>query len=282
MATFATRLIVTLRRFSSAASSSARAAWLDRRRQRRPGPQIVLHVVRRVDALLHEELTVAVIERQRREDAVFLIAHLGEPGLIAAREQAAGFGPEALQHYAEHFGGFGRVVAPLPESYRRLQDGDRIELGEETWEVVVGRVHSPDHACLYNESRNVLIAGDQILPTISSNVSVWPTEPAANPLLDWFESITALEDRLPPDVLVLPAHEAPFYNLHVRLSQLIEAHKRDLGKLFDYLDEPRRAVDCFPALFRREIDAATLGMATGETVAHLNCLLWRRRIRRRL
>ncbi len=60
---------------------------------------------------------------------------------------------------------------------------------------------------------------------------------------------------------------------------MIEAHERDLDKLFDFLAEPRRAVDCFPVLFKREITGGVLGMATGETLAHLNGLLGRRRIR---
>ena len=64
----------------------------------------------------------------------------------------------------------------------------------------------------------------------------------------------------------------------MRLGQIIEAHKQDLSKLFAFLDTPKRAVDCFPALFRREIDASTISLATGETLAHLNCLLGRRRI----
>jgi len=79
---------------------------------------------------------------------------------------------------------------------------------------------------------------------------------------------------------VLPSHEAPFYGLHVRLSQLLEGHNRDLDKLYDFLAQPRRAVDCFPALFKRKIDGQSLGLATGETLAHLNCLLYRRRARR--
>ncbi|HCE23515.1 MAG TPA: MBL fold metallo-hydrolase, partial [Hyphomonas sp.] len=51
-----------------------------------------------------------------------------------------------------------------------------------------GSGHSPEHACLYSRDLNILISGDQILPRISSNISVHPTEPAANPLLDWLES----------------------------------------------------------------------------------------------
>ena len=82
------------------------------------------------------------------------------------------------------------------------------------------------------------------------------------------------------DLMVLPAHEAPFFGLHVRISQILESHKRDLMSLFEYLEEPRRAVDCFPALFSRDIDQGSKGLATGETLANLNCLLGRRRITR--
>jgi DNA-binding transcriptional ArsR family regulator len=45
-----------------------------------------------------------------------------------------------------------------------------------------------------------------------------------------------------------------------------------MARILSRLDEPRRAVDLFPALFARAIDRDSLGMATGETLAHLNCL----------
>ena len=39
-------------------------------------------------------------------------------------------------------------------------------------------------------------------------------------------------------------------------------------------------MECFPALFSRNIEMDSLGLATGETLAHLSCLLGRRRISR--
>jgi hypothetical protein len=74
---------------------------------------------------------------------------------------------------------------------------------------------------------------------------------------------------------VLPAHNDPFFGLHARLDHLIEGHERGLARLHKLLTEPRRVVDCFPALFRRVIDSQLLGLATGETIAHLNCLIAR-------
>jgi len=187
--------------------------------------------------------------------------------------RAAGFPDNALHRYQEMFGMFGKMVAPLPESYRRMQDGDEILIDGSTWTVIIGRGHSPEHACLFNADRNVLISGDQVLPRISSNVSVYPTEPHANPLRDWLESLAAMKDRVPEDVMVLPAHGRPFRGARQRLDALIDEHMTGLAKLLDLCAEPRRAVDVFPALFKAKIADSNLIMATGESTAHLNYLL---------
>lgn len=186
---------------------------------------------------------------------------------------SAGFPDDALARYQEMFGMFGKFVAPLPESYHRLTDRMLVAIDGSDWEIVMGHGHSPEHACLFNAERNVVISGDQLLPTISSNVSVYPTEPHANPLKDWIESLAELKQRLPADVLVLPAHGSPFRGAHQRLDALTEEHMTGLSKLFDLCAEPRRAVDVFPALFRAKISDNNLIMATGESIAHLNYLL---------
>jgi glyoxylase-like metal-dependent hydrolase (beta-lactamase superfamily II) len=128
----------------------------------------------------------------------------------------------------------------------------------------------------------VLISGDQVLPRISSNVSVFPTEPQADPLSDWLASCAKLRDGLPADLLVLPAHNEPFYGLHERMSELIEGHERALARVLKRVQQsPRRAVDLFTALFGRAIGPDLIGMATGESIAHLNCLAARGLVARR-
>ena len=178
-----------------------------------------------------------------------------------------------MAYYHKMFGMFGRYVTGLPESYVRLQDGDTIMVGEHRWEVIVGRGHSPEHACLYCRDANVLISGDQLLPTISSNVSVYPTEPGADPLAEWLDSLSVLKNRIAADVLVLPAHGKPFRGAHERLNTLITEHGNCLGKLEEMCTEPQRAVDVFPALFKSEINKHNMIMATGESIAHLNYLI---------
>jgi glyoxylase-like metal-dependent hydrolase (beta-lactamase superfamily II) len=189
--------------------------------------------------------------------------------------RAAGWDEATIEGYRTRFGFFGKGLHPLPDSFRRLSDGDEIRIGDHMWRVVVGSGHSPEHACLHCPDLQLFISGDQVLPRISSNVSVFPSEPDANPLADWLGSLARLKSRAPDDVLVLPAHNDPFFGLHARLDQLIEGHERGLARLHGAIAEPRRAVDVFPFLFRRVIDSKLMGLATGETLAHLNCLIAR-------
>lgn len=220
-----------------------------------------------------------------REEFLMCRAMAGDTGRPAPNValkfyRQAGYNEEQLERYRKKFGNFGRAISPLPDSFRRIVDRETITIGGRYWQVIVGAGHSPEHTALYCPALKLLISGDQVLPRITPNVSVFPTEPDGDPLKEWLRSSAKLRETLPDDLLVLPAHEGPFYGLHVRLTQIIETHKRDLSSLFDYLKEPKRAVDCFPALFRRKIDDGSLGLATGETLAHLNCLLGRHRITR--
>ena len=172
---------------------------------------------------------------------------------------------------AKGWGRFASVVSPVPVSFVRMRDGDRIETGGRIWNVVVGSGHCPEHACLVEEAKGVMIAGDQVLPRITSNVSLSLSEPLADPLGDWLASIAKLR-TLPADLLVLPSHGEPFTGLHARLDSLRDGHLGRLDALRDHLSEPRRAVDCFPILFGRAIDDSILGLATGEAMAHLRRL----------
>lgn len=194
----------------------------------------------------------------------------------------AGLTADQIEHYKSKFGGFGKSISPLPQSYIRLQDKDTLSIGAFDWHIVMGAGHSPEHACLYQKKRNIFISGDQILPKISSNVSVWPTEPEADPLSEWISSCEKLENHLDEKSLVCPAHGIPFRNPRKRLRHLVNKHERALERLLKYYETPRLAVDAYSALFRRQITDANRSLAVGESLAHLNCLLHRGLISRRL
>ena len=144
--------------------------------------------------------------------------------------------------------------------------------------VIVGTGHSPAHARMYCPALKVLISGDHVLPRISSNVSVYPTEPDADPMRGWLDSLAKIRREVPDDVLVLPAHNECFRGLHARIDALASGQERSLERLRRSLQERKRAVDVFGALFARtigEADVPLLGMATGESLACLNYQMYR-------
>jgi glyoxylase-like metal-dependent hydrolase (beta-lactamase superfamily II) len=164
-----------------------------------------------------------------------------------------------------------RVVVP-PATYQRLEAGMQLTVGEQRFEVLIGRGHAPEMICLFEPERRLLIAADQVLPTISPNVSVWPIEPLADPLSDFLATLEAFR-VLPGDTLVLPSHGRPFVGLHARIDALIRHHAERLAQVESACAAPRTAHDLIPLLFERALDAHQLQFALGETVAHLNHLL---------
>lgn len=173
---------------------------------------------------------------------------------------------------ARGWSGFRSIITPLPDSVVILADGQLIRIGAHDWRVVTGRGHTPDHSCLLSADAGVLIAGDQVLPRITSNVSLGFTDPEGDPLGDWLASIDQFL-TLDADLLVLPAHGEPFTGLHLRLAALRDGHRARLDELTAHLAEaPRRAVDCFTILFRRQLNGVDLFLGSGEALAHLRRL----------
>jgi glyoxylase-like metal-dependent hydrolase (beta-lactamase superfamily II) len=165
-----------------------------------------------------------------------------------------------------------RVQASMCEF---IADGDRIKIDGRDWQVVSGNGHSPEHSCLFNVELNALISGDQSIPRISSNVSVYPSNRHEDPLGDWLSSCEKLRDMIPNDTLILPSHQEPFRNNKARMQQLIDDHQIDLNRLRLAVDSPISPVEARAIMFNRELSMIDILLATGETLAHLNYLLHR-------
>lgn len=165
---------------------------------------------------------------------------------------------------------FADICYPLPVGYTRVQEGEVIRAGGRDWDVRLGGGHAPDHLTLWSRDDALVIAGDQILPSISPNIGVYPTEPEADPLADWLAACARLASFARDDHLVLGGHKLPFTGLPMRMRQLSENHHGALSRLREHLKTPRTAAECFPQLFKRKIDRGTYGLALVESVAHLN------------
>ncbi|MHA6324884.1 MBL fold metallo-hydrolase [Roseivivax sp. CAU 1753] len=179
--------------------------------------------------------------------------------------------------YAERAAGrpfnFADMVHPLPLGYRRIRQGDSFRAGGRDWDVHIGNGHAPEHATLWSRDDDLVLAGDQILASISSNIGVYATEPEADPVADWIEACERLRTLARPEHLVLGGHKLPFTGLSTRLRQLIDNHHGALRRLHAHMDTPKSATECFAPLFMRRIGDSEYGLAMVEAMAH--CLhLW--------
>ena len=195
----------------------------------------------------------------------------------------AGMTPEMLTKRAhERPFNFADVVAPMPLGFTRVEESETLTLGGRRWRVRLGQGHAPDHITLWSEVDELVIGGDQLLPGISPNIGVYPTEPEADPLTEWLEATARFVPHAREDQLVLPGHKLPFTGLPFRLQQMAENHHQALERLLGHLHEPQTAAGCFPALYKRPIGEGEYGLALVEAVAHLNCLFRRGQVCRSL
>ena len=166
--------------------------------------------------------------------------------------------------------GYRKVSSEAPHDFHRLAEGDLVEIGGNEWRIMVSTGHAPEHVSLYCEALGVVIAGDQILPRISPNVTLAGSQPEANPLLDFLTSIERFRS-LPEDTLVLPSHVVPYRGLHTRIDQLARHHRERLDEILTALVRPMTAAEIVPVLFGsgRTFDLYQKGFAMGEALAHL-------------
>ena len=209
--------------------------------------------------LMARMLTLDVQDKPVPETLAFWRSAGMDPDLLAERAQERPFN-------------FGDIVAPMPLGYTRIRQGDVITMGGRTWDIHIGNGHAPEHATFWSRDDNLVLSGDQILPSISSNIGVYATEPMADPIGDWLEACERLAVLAREDHLVLGGHKVPFTGLPTRMRQLIDNHHGALERLEKFIDTPKAAGDCFAPLFKRKIGPGEYGLALVEAIAHLSHL----------
>jgi glyoxylase-like metal-dependent hydrolase (beta-lactamase superfamily II) len=165
----------------------------------------------------------------------------------------------------------GKWFGGLPPLAHAPSGGERLTAAGRDWEIIETSGHCRGHLCLYDSRNAVLITGDQVLPTISPNVSVLANRPDANPLGEFLGSLARLE-QCARNTLVLPSHGRPFRGLQRRIEVLRSHHMEQLDSLRAACRESRSAYDLLPVMYGRPLRGYHRFLALGETVAHLNYL----------
>jgi glyoxylase-like metal-dependent hydrolase (beta-lactamase superfamily II) len=120
-------------------------------------------------------------------------------------------------------------VAPMARADKLIEHGDVIDVPGQRLRAVWTPGHTPGHLCFHDETRDLLLTGDHILPRITPNVSSY--DMSSNPLDDYLASLAKLRGIQPREVL--PAHEYRFTDLDSRLEDLTEHHKERLAETLD-------------------------------------------------
>ena len=183
-------------------------------------------------------------------------------GLVADGELGAAM---MLTRYAQ-------VVSPVPDDVAILSDGDVITIGGKAWRAMLVRGHTDGQLVFHCPELNLLIAGDQVLPIISSNIGIYPERVDQDPVGSFVASFKPLI-ALDPEPLVLPSHGSVFSGLRARLATLTAHHLVTLDRCCDLLDVPATALEIANRLFRGPLDALNTILAVGETLANLEHLL---------
>lgn len=176
---------------------------------------------------------------------------------------------------------YAKGVPALPARLRRIVDGECLNIGARSWQVIVGHGHSPEHASLYCAEIGVLISGDMLLPRISTNISIHAVNPDDDALGAYLASLQRLSG-LPDDTLVLPSHGRPFRGIRARVAQLEAHHEARCEELIAACVTPRSVAELLPTLFARPLDTHQVMFAMGEGIAHVNYLVARGELQGRI
>jgi glyoxylase-like metal-dependent hydrolase (beta-lactamase superfamily II) len=167
-----------------------------------------------------------------------------------------------------------KVTTPVPAAYEGLRDGESLSIGSRKFEIITGGGHAFEQVMLYCQDENIFLAADQVLPTISPNITVWPVEPRADSLGLFLQSLDALAKNISSGALILAGHNLPFRGLQARVNALKEHHRQRCAEIAAACaGDPKTVADLMPLVFHRALDGHQMSFAFGELVAHLNYLV---------
>lgn len=109
-----------------------------------------------------------------------------------------------------------------------FNDGQEIQLGDVSYQVIWTPGHAPDHFCFYQPDTQVMLAGDHLLKEISPVIGLWDGI-ETNPLEGYYGSLERIYNY--PAEVALPGHGAPIYNLAERASETKNKHDARLHQV---------------------------------------------------
>ncbi|WP_225446388.1 MBL fold metallo-hydrolase [Paenibacillus rhizovicinus] len=180
-----------------------------------------------------------------------------------------------------HLDSFIAKVSPQPQ-VQFIEAGQTVRMAETDWQLIDAPGHAGGQLCFYAPDKRWMICGDQVLPTITPNISAVPGEDDRQ--LKRF--LLSLRELACYEVeLAFPGHREPFERFGERAAELAAHHERRLESIVLMLREsPGSAYSVCMRLFGERIagDAHHMRFAMSETLAHIYDLEHKGLLARRL
>jgi glyoxylase-like metal-dependent hydrolase (beta-lactamase superfamily II) len=170
------------------------------------------------------------------------------------------------------------MTHPLPERTAVIGAGESLRIGRRQFALLHTPGHSEGHLALYCQEERLLLCGDVVLHKITPNIGLWPGG-LANPLHDFLETLGGLETL--EVELALPGHGPVIREFGRRVSELRQHHAERLDTIERAVGSGATPFEVCERIFPPEgLTTHQMRFAMAETLAHLEYLASRRRLRR--
>lgn len=163
-----------------------------------------------------------------------------------------------------------RLVSPARID-RNLEDEDEISMGSSRYLVIWTPGHSPDHICLYNPEKKVLLSGDHLLQEITPHIGIDALK-GINPLKDYLESLQRV--RKDDIAVAFPGHGPLIKDPQGRIDEILHHHDERMRLMSEAVTgNPKTAYEVSLEIWGAELPIFEKPLALAETVQHLELLV---------
>ena len=163
-----------------------------------------------------------------------------------------------------------------PLEFSPLCEGDKVDIGSYSFEIVDIPGHTPGHIGLYERNHKLFFCGDHILDEITPNITFWGFE--QDILETYFKSLNKVY-KYEIDY-VFTAHRKIIRDHQKRITELLHHHQKRLKEILDILREGRKSPLEMAASMHWDLShkkwadfpSSQKWFASGEALSHLEHL----------
>jgi glyoxylase-like metal-dependent hydrolase (beta-lactamase superfamily II) len=164
-----------------------------------------------------------------------------------------------------------QMTFPHPEQVEIVQPGEKVVLGDRTFNAIHAPGHSDGQLLFYDPADRLMLCGDHVLMKITPNIGLWPDNDP-EPLARFFASLRDLQTL---DVrLALPGHKAVITDWRERIGELLRHHDARLERTLAACEQGATVYQASQHIFDMgQFSHHEWRFAMVEALAHLDYLL---------